>query len=83
MLRSRCGIVIPSIQTWFENQIRQHHKGGTYRSRSHQEKQAFGSKRKILEQEIGEVFLEVLCDAGVFKRNPEGQAAFDKFINCL
>ena len=39
--------------------------------------------REILEQEIGEVFLEVLCDAGVFKRNSEGQAAFDKFINCL
>ena len=39
--------------------------------------------REILEQEIGEVFLEVLRDAGVFKRNPEGQAAFDKFINCL
>ena len=39
--------------------------------------------REILEQEIGDVFLEVLCDAGVFKRNTEGQAAFDKFIKSL
>lgn len=36
--------------------------------------------RQILEQEIGRVFLEVLCDAGVFKRNEEGQSAFDRFI---
>ena len=39
--------------------------------------------RNILEQEIGEVFLEVLCDAGVFKRNEEGQKAFDRFISTL
>ncbi len=39
--------------------------------------------RAILDMEIGKVFLEVLCDAGVFKRNEEGQAAFDRFINCL
>lgn len=39
--------------------------------------------RKILEQEIGEVFLEVLCDAGVFKRNEEGKIAFDRFISIL
>jgi len=36
--------------------------------------------RSILEQEIGKVFLEVLCDAGVFKRNDEGKAAFMRFI---
>ena len=39
--------------------------------------------RAILDKEIGKVFLEVLCDAGVFKRNEEGQAAFDRFIKCL
>ena len=39
--------------------------------------------RKILEQEIGEVFLEVLKDAGVFKRTVEGQLAFGKFIHKL
>ncbi|MBQ2916247.1 MAG: UDP-glucose--hexose-1-phosphate uridylyltransferase [Clostridia bacterium] len=37
----------------------------------------------ILEQEIGKVFLEVLCDAGVYKRTEEGQAAFMRFINTL
>ena len=39
--------------------------------------------RRILEQEIGKVFLEVLKDAGVFKRNEEGQRAFDRFIKSL
>ena len=39
--------------------------------------------RNILEQEIGKVFLEVLCDAGVYKRTEEGQAAFMRFINTL
>jgi UDPglucose--hexose-1-phosphate uridylyltransferase len=34
----------------------------------------------IINQAIGTVFARVLQDAGVFKRNAEGQAAFDKFI---
>ena len=37
--------------------------------------------RKILEDEVGKVFLEVLKDAGVFKRNAAGQTAFDRFIS--
>lgn len=37
----------------------------------------------ILEQEIGKVFMEVLEDAGVYKRTPEGQEAFDRFIKSL
>jgi len=37
--------------------------------------------RYILDQEVGEVFLKVLLDAGVFKRNAEGKAAFDRFIS--
>ena len=39
--------------------------------------------RSILEQEIGEVFRLVLEDAGVFKRNAEGQAAFMRFVSVL
>lgn len=39
--------------------------------------------RAILDMEIGKVFLEVLCDAGVFKRNAKGQGAFDRFISML
>lgn len=34
----------------------------------------------ILEKEIGKVFLEVLEDAGVFKRTKEGKNAFMRFI---
>ena len=37
----------------------------------------------ILHKEIGDVFMEVLEDAGVYKRTPEGQAAFDRFIDFL
>ena len=34
----------------------------------------------ILKMEVGKVFAQVLEHAGVFKRNPEGAAAFDRFI---
>ncbi|MCM1087353.1 MAG: UDP-glucose--hexose-1-phosphate uridylyltransferase [Muribaculaceae bacterium] len=37
----------------------------------------------ILHKEIGNVFMEVLEDAGVYKRTPEGQAAFDRFVASL
>lgn len=37
----------------------------------------------ILREEVGFKFLEVLYHAGVFKRNSDGFAAFDKFINIL
>ena len=37
----------------------------------------------IIEKEVGLVFMEVLEDAGVYKRTPEGQAAFDRFIKTL
>ena len=39
--------------------------------------------RVILEQEIGKVFLKVLEDAGVFKRNDEGKNAFTKFLKTI
>lgn len=39
--------------------------------------------REILQEEIGKVFLEVLMDAGVFKRTSEGQKAFNKFVERL
>ncbi len=37
----------------------------------------------IIEKEIGLVFMEVLEDAGVYKRTLEGQAAFDRFIESI
>ena len=37
----------------------------------------------IIEKEIGLVFMEVLEDAGVYKRTEEGQKAFDLFLQSL
>ena len=37
----------------------------------------------IIQQEIGLVFMEVLEDAGVYKRTAEGQEAFQRFIASL
>lgn len=38
---------------------------------------------RIIEKEIGLVFMQVLEDAGVYKRNAEGQEAFDRFIRSI
>ena len=35
----------------------------------------------ILKVEVGKVFAQVLEHAGVYKRTPEGAAAFDRFVN--
>ncbi len=37
----------------------------------------------IIEKEIGLVFMQVLEDAGVYKRTAEGQEAFDRFIQSI
>ena len=37
----------------------------------------------ILQQEVGAVFEQVLCDAGVFARNAEGSEAFRRFLCTL
>lgn len=37
----------------------------------------------IVQKEIGYVFAKVLECAGVYKRTPEGQAAFKKFLECI
>ena len=37
----------------------------------------------VIETEIGLVFMEVLEDAGVYKRTEEGQKAFDRFLQSL
>ena len=39
--------------------------------------------REILEMEIGKVFMQVLLDAGVFKRDNDGKAAFNRFIDIV
>ena len=38
---------------------------------------------EIVEKEIGLVFMQVLSDAGVFKRTAQGQEAFERFIRPL
>ena len=38
---------------------------------------------EILKQEVGLTFAQVLEHAGVFKRTPAGQDAFDRFIHSL
>lgn len=37
----------------------------------------------IIQKEVGEIFARVLEDAGVFKRDPKGQAAFQQFTESL
>ena len=37
----------------------------------------------ILQKEVGIVFSEVLSDAGVYKRTPEGRGALLRFLNQL
>lgn len=39
--------------------------------------------KKIIKEEVGLVFLKVLEDSGVFKRDNRGTAAFDRFMNSL
>ena len=42
-----------------------------------------GNVMDILQEEIGQVFVGVLEDAGVYKCTEEGRAAFDRFIAVL
>ena len=37
----------------------------------------------ILQQEVGRVFMQVLADAGVYKRNEEGKNAFLRFVDAV
>ena len=39
--------------------------------------------RNMLRDEVGHVFAQVLTDSGVYKRTPEGLAAFDKFAESV
>lgn len=38
---------------------------------------------EIVQQEVGEIFARVLADAGVYKRDEQGQKAFRRFIETL
>ncbi len=47
------------------------------------EKVDAGNVHDILRKEIGLVFMQVLEDAGVYKRTEEGQKAFMRFVEKL
>ena len=38
---------------------------------------------EVMQEEIGKVFMKVLEDAGVYKRDAKGMAAFDRFIESI
>ena len=42
-----------------------------------------GNIHNIVQDEISKVFVKVLECAGVYKRNKDGQEAFDRFIKTL
>jgi UDPglucose--hexose-1-phosphate uridylyltransferase len=39
--------------------------------------------REIVENEIGATFVKVLTDAGVYKRDDAGRAAFNRFVDAV
>ena len=39
--------------------------------------------REIIEKEIGATFVKVLTDAGVYKRDEQGRAAFNRFVDAV
>lgn len=59
------------------------HAKWAYKVRAEHPEFCSGNAEHILRMEIGKVFEQVLCDAGVFKRNDKGKNAFEKFINIL
>lgn len=38
---------------------------------------------EVIRASVGQIFARVLEDAGVYKRTPEGQAAFMRFVECV
>ena len=60
-----------------------HHADWAERVKSDHPELNKANARAILEMEIGKVFMQVLLDAGVFKRTHEGKTAFMRFINVL
>ena len=39
--------------------------------------------QEILRWEVGRVFMQVLCDAGVYKRDAAGKEAFLRFVDAV
>ncbi|MGH2183187.1 UDP-glucose--hexose-1-phosphate uridylyltransferase, partial [Enterococcus faecalis] len=39
--------------------------------------------KEVIQQGIGTIFVQILTDASVFKRDEEGRRAFERFILCI
>ncbi len=70
-----------------DNQMADYHKDWATGIKAHyaQKHQPITSKNvhHIVQNAVGNVFKNVLLDAGVFKRTSEGQTAFRRFISSL
>ena len=64
-----------------ENPAISHHRKWANELRAAHPELDENNVRHIVEDGIGKVFLKVLLDAGVFKRNGEGKAAFLRFVS--
>lgn len=42
-----------------------------------------GNVHQVVQHAVGQVFVRVLEDAGVYKRNPDGQLAFRRFLETI
>ncbi|MEI5993253.1 UDP-glucose--hexose-1-phosphate uridylyltransferase [Candidatus Enterococcus mansonii] len=65
-----------------ENQIAESHKPWADQMK---ETYSFNETnvKEIVQNEVGQIFVQVLADAGVYKRTDEGKAAFKRFIDSL
>ncbi|WP_086312024.1 galactose-1-phosphate uridylyltransferase [Enterococcus sp. 7F3_DIV0205] len=65
-----------------ENHIADYHKQWADQMK---ERYSFSEENasEIIQKEVGQIFAQVLADAGVYKRTTEGQAAFKRFIDSL
>ena len=43
----------------------------------------YDEAKELLKNEVGNIFANVLEDAGVFKRNEKGQAGLEKFLSTV
>ena len=78
------GLVDPEDEVYVTNHLLElfqltEHEGTAKEVRSEREE----NLHAIVQKEIGFVFAKVLECAGVYKRTPEGQAAFKKFLECI
>ncbi|WP_430603381.1 galactose-1-phosphate uridylyltransferase [Enterococcus sp. DIV0724b] len=85
VLPPRLGSELEEVEKYVlekENQIADYHKKWADQMK---EIYSFNKKnaKELIQKEVGQIFAQVLADAGVYKRTPEGQAAFKRFIDSL